>query len=449
MDAVTSANIEVLAIDQLKPSRNARTHSDKQVAQIARSIQHFGFVNPVLIADDGAIIAGHGRVMAAKMLRLREVPCLRLSHLSEAERRAYILADNRLAEQAGWDKEILALEFQGLLDLNFDVELTGFESPEIDLILNEVGESSTGGPLSPDDDIPEVPSPLDAVSRQGDLWQLSRHRLLCGDARSEASYRSLMHGEQAAMVFTDPPYNVPIDGHASGLGRTKHRDFACAIGEMSEEEFTTFLKQSLGHAAKACCDGAIAYVCSDWRHVGEMRAAGLSVFSEMKNICVWVKTNGGMGTFYRSKHEFVFVWKIGKAPHVNTFGLGDKGRYRTNVWTYAGVNTFKAERTSELESHPTVKPVALVSDAIRDVSHRGHIVLDPFGGSGTTLIAAHRTGRTARLIEIDPAYCDVIIRRFEHLTGKQAILSSRGQTFERVGQIRNGTWSTVSPDARS
>lgn len=437
--------LELRAIEELKPyGKNARTHSEKQIRQIARSIERFKFLNPVLIDDDDTIIAGHGRVLALKLLGHKEVLCLRVSHLSDAEKRAYILADNRLAEKAGWNKELLAIELQGLIDLEVDIEITGFDAPDVDAVLIEAKAAATSGTIGPEDDIP-LPASVVPVTRAGDLWRLGRHLLLCGDARAEASYQRLFQDDRAAMMFTDPPYNVPIAGHVSGLGRNQHREFICASGEMSKEAFTEFLRTAFQNASKVCRDGAIAYVCSDWRHLDEMSLAGQTSFTELKNVCVWVKTNGGMGTFYRSKHELIFVWKIGDGPHVNTFGLGDKGRYRTNVWTYAGVNSFKSDRTDELAWHPTVKPVALVADAIRDVSHRGDVVVDPFAGSGTTLIAAQQTGRTARLIELDPIYCDVIIRRFEQLTGAQALLAHNGETFERTGLFRSADWSSPVP----
>jgi DNA modification methylase len=274
------------------------------------------------------------------------------------------------------------------------------------------------------------------VTQPGDVWQLGRHRLICGDAQDADVYARLLGGEQVDAVFTDPPYNVKIDGHVSGLGATKHREFAFAAGEMSKAAFTAFLQTTLGHAASACRDGAIAFVCMDWRHMGELIAAGEAVFSELKNVCVWNKSNGGMGTFYRSKHEMIFVFKVGTAPHTNTFGLDDEGRYRTNVWDYAGVNTMKKCRMEELEMHPTVKPVTLVADAILDVTKRGATLLDPFGGSGSTLIAAEKTGRTARLIEFDPHYCDVIVRRYEAYTGKRAKLAATGAAFEDVAEAR-------------
>jgi len=429
--------LERIPIGSLKPyPRNARTHSKKQIQQIASSIRRFGFTNPVLIDDDLSIIAGHGRVAAAKLLEMTEVPCLRLSHLSAAEKRAYILADNRLAEEAGWDREILAIELRALIELEFEMDLIGFEVAEIDLILDEAAEASTEGETGPEDAIPSMPDPAAAVTRPGDLWRLGRHLLLCGDARDSAAYRTLMGNQQADLIFTDPPYNVPIDGHVCGLGRIRHRSFAMGVGEMSPTAFTAFLQETLGHAASVARDGAIAFVCMDWRHMGELLAAGQAVFSELKNLCVWNKTNGGMGSFYRSKHELVFVFKVGTAVHDNNFGLGDSGRYRTNVWTYPGVNTLRPGRMDELAMHPTVKPVALVADAIKDVSGRNGIVLDPFCGSGTTLIAAEKTGRRARVVELDPAYCDVIVRRFERFTGKNAVLAATGQTFEEVEEVR-------------
>ena len=422
------------SIDELKPySRNARTHSKKQIRQIADSIRRFGFTNPVLISDDGEIIAGHGRVEAAKILGLETVPTLKLSHLSEAERRAYVLADNKLALNAGWDQEILAIEQQALIDLDFDVTLTGFSLAEIDLTLDAARDANPSTDPAVEDNLP-VAGP--AVSRPGDVWILGRHRLVCGDARNEADYERLMQGQVADLIFTDPPYNVAIDGHVTGLGRIRHREFAMGVGEMSESAFTEFLVQTLGAAARVTRDGAIAFVCMDWRHMGELLTAGGQVFSELKNLCVWNKTNGGMGTFYRSKHELVFVFKVGTAPHVNSFGLGDGGRYRTNVWDYPGVSSMGSERSEALAMHPTVKPTALVADAIRDCSKRGDIVLDVFGGSGTTLIAAETCGRSARLIEYDPLYCDTIVRRYEQLTGRIAVLAEVGVTFEAALALR-------------
>ena len=391
-------------------SRNARTHSKKQIRQMADSIRKFGFTNPVLIDEAGTILAGHGRVAAAKLLGMTEVPCLQIEYMSEDEKRAYVLADNKLALSAGWDEDLLAAELGALAsaDLDFDVGVTGFSIAEIDGILETVNPEESGDPG--DDVIPD-----DAPSRvgPGDVWQLGAHRLVCGDALDPNVMATLMRDEQARMVFTDPPYNVPIDGHVGGSGKTKHREFAMASGEMSSEEFTGFLQRAFERLAEHSVDGSIHFVCMDWRHLPEILAAGEAVFDELKNLIIWVKDNGGMGTFYRSRHELILVFKHGTAPHVNTFELGQHGRYRTNVWQYRGINTLRPGRMEELALHPTVKPVQMIADAIRDVSGRGNIVLDVFGGSGSTLIAAEKTGRKARLCELDPIYCDRVLARWE------------------------------------
>ena len=415
-------------VEALKPyDGNARTHSDKQISLIAASIDNFGFTNPALVDGDNRIVAGHGRVAAAKRLGMEEVPTIRLDHLSDAERRAYVIADNRLAELAGWDRDILRIELQGLadLDLGFDLEITGFDTAELDLLLDDDAGATAPDPA---DEIPP-PDLGPAITRPGDIWLMGDHRLLCGDARNASAIDQLMAGETARMVFTDPPYNVKIDGHVGGAGKTKHREFAMAAGEMCQDEFTRFLTDVLGHMARVTLDGAIHFVCMDWRHMAELLAAGNTVYDELKNLIVWAKTNGGMGTFYRSQHELIFVFKKGRAAHINTFGLGETGRYRTNVWTYPGINTFRNGRDDELAMHPTVKPVALVADAIKDVSRRSDIVLDTFGGSGTTLIAAEKTGRRARLMELDPIYCDVICRRFQAYTGEPAQRAADGVGF--------------------
>jgi|SRR5581483_7449448 len=427
-------HIEYAFVRELRPHpSNARTHSRKQIKQIARSIEQFGFCNPVLVDDGNHIIAGHGRVEAAKLLGLEAVPTCRLSHLSDEEKRAYILADNKLAEKAGWDKELLAIELQGLIELDIDIELTGFETAEIDLLLEEVREAnSTTGP---EDTAPE-PLPGAAVSQPGALWLLGAHRLLCADARDRTAYDALLEGAKADFVFTDPPYNVPIDGHVSGLGRVRHREFMMASGEMTEAEFTSFLERVFGLLVANTVDGSIHQICMDWRHMWEMLVSGRAIYSELKNICVWNKSNAGMGSFYRSKHELVFVWKSGRAAHINNFALGQYGRHRSNVWDYAGVNSVRSGRLEELAMHPTVKPVALVADALKDCSRRGGLVLDPFCGSGTILIAAEQTGRKARALEIDPAYVDVAVRRWQAYSGKPAVLADSGETFETIAAQR-------------
>ena len=427
--------IEYTAVRELRPhTNNARTHSRKQIQQIANSIKKFGFCNPVLIDDAKQIIAGHGRVEAAKQLGIDAVPTCRLSHLSDADKRAYVLADNKLAEKAGWDKELLAIELQGLIELDVEIELTGFDMAEIDLILEDAREAN-GEPGGPEDKVPEH-SPGPAVTQSGDLWVLGKHNLLCGDARDQAGYDRLLEGAKAEFAFTDPPYNVEIDGNVCGLGRVRHREFAMGSGEMSEAEFTAFLQTVFDRLVENSIDGSIHQICMDWRHMPEMLAAGGKAYSELKNLCVWNKSNAGMGSFYRSKHELVFVWKSGTAAHINNFELGQHGRNRANVWDYAGVNTMRAGRLEELAMHPTVKPVALMADAIKDCSRRGGLVLDPFCGSGTILIAAERTGRKARALEIDPTYVDVAVRRWQAYAGKPAILAASGDTFETIEEQR-------------
>ena len=431
-------------VDDLKPyAGNARTHSAKQITQIAASIRQFGFTNPVLVDGASGIVAGHGRVAAARQLGMTEVPVIELAHLSEAERRAYVIADNRLAELAGWDRDILAIELQALfeMDLDFHLEITGHETAELDLLLDGPAADQT----DPDDDIAGMKTGP-AVTRPGDIWLLGKHRLICGDARHPDTFTALMESDRAKAVFTDPPYNVKIGGHVCGSGAIQHREFAMASGEMDVAGFTAFLRSTLGAMADVSVDGAIHFVCMDWRHMGELRSAGDKVYSELKNLVVWKKSNGGMGTFYRSQHELVFVYKVGTAPHTNTFGLGDTGRYRTNVWDYPGVNSFGANQ-KDLALHPTVKPVALVADAIKDVTRRGEIVLDGFGGSGTTLIAAERTGRVARLVELDPLYCDVICRRYEARTGRPAQLCGTEQIFSDVAIARADEITNASAEA--
>jgi DNA modification methylase len=427
--------IEQTPICALRPQRqNARTHSNRQLRQIANSIRRFGFCNAILVDDDLTILAGHGRVEAAKLLGLTTVPTVRLSHLSEADKRAYVLADNRLAEKAGWDRNLLAIELQDLIDIGFEVELTGFETPEIDLLLEEALEAAGLTPAA-DDQLPE-PRCEPPTTRQGDLWILGPHRLLCGDARSPACIAHLLAGKMVDLMFTDPPYNVCIDGHVSGRGRNRHKEFAMASGEMSEAEFIQFLLATLGLAVKASRDGALHYICMDWRHLFELLSAARPLYGDFLNLCVWNKDNGGMGSFYRSKHELISVFKVGSGPHVNNVELGRHGRNRTNVWDHAGVNTFKAGRRDELAMHPTVKPVALVADVLKDASRRSDLVLDPFAGSGTTIIAAERTGREAYAMEIDPTYVDVIIQRWQSYTGKSALFAANGTLFEELAEQR-------------
>jgi DNA modification methylase len=357
------------------------------------------------------------------------VPTLRIGHLSDQDKRAFIIADNRLAEKAGWDPEILAIELQGLIELDFDVGTIGFSIPEVEMILDAASPPANN---TADDEIPNV-TPNRIITKPNDLWILGEHRLICGDARRRESFTTLLAGKAAQLVFVDPPYNVRIR-EVSGKGRIKHREFVQASGEKTSAQFAKFLEDALGLLAEHSTDGAIHFVCMDWRHQDEMLTAGWRVYRELKNLVVWNKTNSGMGSFYRSQHELIFVWKHGRGKHINNIELGRHGRNRSNVWTYAGTNVFGADRLDEVAMHPTVKPVALVADAIRDRSRRGDLVLDSFGGSGTTLIACERTNRQARLVEVDPIYCDQIVRRWQKLTGRKAVQAVTGVEFDRANR---------------
>lgn len=356
--------------------------------------------------------------------------------MSEAQKRGYVIADNRLAENAGWDREILAIEPGALAesDLDFDLGVLGFDPGELDLIIDEAAPQEDGDPA--DEALPDIEE--QAVTRPGDLWQLGRHRIICGDVRDTSIVDALMQGAQARLIFADPPYNVPIHGHVCGSGAIRHREFAMASGEMDEAAFTTFLYDAFEAFARVSTDGSIHFICMDWRHMAEIHAAGQGVYTELKNLIVWAKDNGGMGSFYRSRHELIFVFKSGHAPHVNTFGLGQGGRYRTNVWEYRGITSGGAARQDQLAMHPTVKPVAMIADALRDCSGRGDLVLDGFAGSGSTLIAAERTGRRARLVEIDPIYVDRTIRRWQAISHDTAVLLATGETFDARERTSEG-----------
>ncbi len=405
-------------IASLKPDpRNARTHPKRQIEQIKASIDAFGFTNPVLADQDGCLIAGHGRLIAAKALGLAEVPVIELADLSEAQKRALRLADNKIALNAGWDVEILKLELSELSmpELDIDLSLTGFASGEIDVILKECAD--------PEDDV--VPEAREAPrTRPGDIWRLGEHRIGCGDGRDPAFVRAVIgDGEAIAAAFLDPPYNVKINGHANAKGR--HPEFAMASGEMTTEAFRTFLAEVLGACAAVSKPGAVHFVCMDWRHMDDVSTASQGVYDELLNICVWNKSNAGMGSLYRSKHEMVFVYRVPGALHTNAVELGKHGRNRTNVWDYASVNSMQGSRREDLALHPTVKPVAMVADAFCDVTRQGELVLDIFLGSGSSLIAAERVGRRFRGLDIDPRYVDVAIERWRNLTGQEPELVHR------------------------
>lgn len=423
---VSTPEIRRLPVTALNPyESNPKLHPQKQVQQIANSIHEFGFIVPIVVNKNYVIVNGHGRFEAAKLLGLAAVPAIMVEHLTEAQERAYRLADNQLALKTGFDNDLLRIELGAFseMDITFDLEITGFETAEIDLLLDSPAEPKP----NPADAVPDV-EPV-AVTKLGDIWQLGKHRLICGDSTKPETYTALMQGEKAQAVITDPPYNVPIAGHVMGLGKIKHREFVQGCN-MSNEDFDAFLDDCITHSIAHSVDGSLHYIFMDWRHIYNVLDVGQKHYSELKNICVWAKLNGGMGAMYRSQHEMVVLFKNGTAAHINTIQLGKYGRYRTNVWSFAGVNSF-GKQQADLKLHPTVKPVAMLVEAIKDCTRRKHIVLDPFGGSGSTLIACEDAGRVARLIELDPLYCDVIIRRWQQHTGGEAVHVASGLTFNR------------------
>ena len=432
--------IAYLPVASLRPDpKNPRLHDEKQVQQIARSIKTFGLNVPVLVDARLQVIAGHGRLLACKLLGITQVPVIRLEHLSEHQKRAFMIADNRLTENSMWDDRLLGEQLKILSEseIDFSLETTGFEMAEIDLMIEGLSAPAEGDE-DPADALPE--RSFVRVSRAGDLWKLGKSRLSCADARSRTSYEILMEHRRAHMVFADPPYNDPIDGYVSGFGKVHHQEFAMASGEMSTPEFTCFLKTVFTQLSRNSAQGALHFVCMDWRHSEELLSAARSAYSEFKNLCVWVKENAGQGSLYRSQHELVFVFKSGKTAHRNNIQLGQYGRYRTNVWNYRRVNSLSRSmgEGSLTELHPTIKPVELVADAILDCTARGDLVLDPFLGSGTTLIAAERVGRVCYGIELDPRYVDTIVRRWQAFTGQNAVQESTGRAFNEIEEENNG-----------
>jgi DNA modification methylase len=421
--------------------RNPRAHSPRQVRQIARSIDSFGFNVPVLVDGSGKVLAGHGRIMACKELGWSEVPTISLEHLSAAQARAFAIADNRLTENSVWDDRLLAEQLKELsiLDLDFSIEATGFEMGEIDLRIE--GLTSTAEQDEADDLASLAQGP--PVSRTGDKWLLGDHCVSCESALEPASYRTLMEGEKADLIFSDPPYNVKIEGNVSGLGATRHREFAMASGEMTQPEFTKFLARAFSLLTSNSLEGSLHFICMDWRHMEELLSAGRTAYSELKNLCVWAKDNGGMGSLYRSQHELVFVFKHGRKAHRNNVMLGMHGRNRSNVWTYPCASSFSrsGDEGNLLGLHPTVKPVAMVADAIMDATARRDIVLDGFLGSGTTLIAAERTGRRCFGLELDPLYVDTIVRRWQAFTRNEAQHAVSGRSFADIEAEGGECWT--------
>jgi DNA modification methylase len=430
--------IQIVPIDRLKPDPcNPRIHSDKQVQQLAASIRNFGFLNPVLINKGNHVIAGHGRLLAARFLGMTEVPACLAEHLSDEQCRAFMIADNKLTENSSWDKKLLGEQLKILseAEIDFSLDTLGFEMGEIDLLLEDLNSSSDEREDDTVDALPQGEN-VSKITRADDLWILGRNRILCGNSLLQSSYAKLMDKRYAAMVFTDPPYNVPIEGPGTSPGTVRHRNLQMSAGEMAEREFNDFLTAAFALMVQHSKPGSLHYVFMDWHHIREMLSASRHIYSELINLCIWIKDNGSMGSVFRNQYELVFVFKNGVEPHSRNVQSGKLGRYGRNVWNYPGVNSFprSVENGNLLEFHPTLKPVALVADAILDCSKRGDIVLDPFLGSGTTVIAAERTGRVGYGIEIDPRYVDITIRRWQKVTGRIAQHAGSGRSFAELEQ---------------
>ena len=376
---------------------------------------------------DNEIINGEVSYEAAKQLGLDRLPCVRIGHLSPEEQRVLRLAVNRLAEKGEWDLDALKIEFEELILLDAPIEIIGFSPAEIDHVI--VGEAADGleqGPLEPD--------PATAVARVGDIFQLGPHRIVCGDATDPAVLARLLEGDgPARLVLTDEPYNVKIAGNVTAGG---HREFAMASGEMTDAEFLVFNDAWMAAVLPYLCDGGVCGSFIDWRGSPTVHSAATKLGLVPLNLIVWAKTNAGMGSLYRSQHELLPLFKKGTAPHVNNVELGKRGRWRSNVWTYPGASSLGSDARRGLKDHPTVKPTAMLEDALLDLSNCSDIVVDPFLGSGSTLIAADKTGRVCRGVELDPLYVDVIMRRYEAATGNPAVLVDTGETFQALGARR-------------
>lgn len=439
-------SVEYVLGDQLHPhANNPRDHPAQQIQKLKNNIIKFGIVNPILIDGENNIIAGHARLIALQHLEVKEIPALRIEHLNADEIRAYRIADNRLAEDASWNEDKLAVEINILKDLKFDLSLTGFEVPEVDLIIQDQLQSVG---QTPEEEIPPPNLDKPPISHTGDLWLLDWHRIICGDAREESVYSRLMRGSKASLVIADPPYNVKVKGHIRVSEKAGHGEFPMASGEMSDDEFICFLSAFITNIIAFSKDGSLHYIFMDWRHLHQLQTVCDRHYHEQLNLVVWVKNNGGMGSLYRSQHELVVVYKKGTAKHRNNIQLGKYGRNRTNVWNYAGTNSFGPNRQESLDLHPTVKPVDMIADAILDSSVPGDIILDPFLGSGTMIIAAEKTGRVGYGMELDTQYVDVSIRRWQDYTGKQAVHAETGMTFdEMVQRGRPGIKLLPSPSA--
>jgi DNA modification methylase len=401
------------------------------------SVLKSSLISPIIINGAGVIVDGHARVTVARRLEWTHIAAIQVEHLSDEDLRLYAIAANRMPADATVDLDALRRELEEIEIAvpRIDLTLSGYSVPEIDAMRGTFRAAELNDLV---DDIPDPPAAGSAVSEVGDLWRLKDHLLLCGDSTDPSVIAMVMGGSSADQVVTDPPYNVVIDGHVSGMGKVRHREFAMASGEMTSAQFAAFLERTLSASAVHLRDGALAYIFMDHAHLGELLAAGNEVFTERKAICVWDKGAGGMGSLYRNAHELVTVFKKGTAKHINNVQLGKHGRNRTTIWRYPGIAQQGKGRAKALSLHPTVKPVALIADIILDASPRGGVILDPFGGSGSTLVAAEVTCRQARLVELDPLYVDTIIARLEALTGVQAVHAGTGLTFREMRGQRLG-----------
>jgi DNA modification methylase len=421
-DVLPPLEIVYVPLGELRsPARKVRMRDPAHVREVAATISALGFCNPILIGKNNVVIDGEVRLEAAKLLSLGRTPCLRVGHLSEDEQRLLRLAVNRLGEKGQWDLDELKIEFEELILADAPIEISGFSLDEIDqIVIGDDEDAIEQGPLAPD------PGAV-AIARLGDMFQLGPHRVICGDARDAAVFRLLMDGDPAArLVLTDEPYNVKIAGHVTGGA---YREFAMASGEMSNEEFLGFNIDWIEPVAAYLCDGGVFGTFIDWRGLPTVHSAATQLGLAPLNLIVWAKTNAGMGSLYRSQHELLPLFKKGDAPHVNNVELGKRGRWRSNVWTYPGASSLGSDARRGLQDHPTVKPTAMLKDALLDLTDRGEIVLDPFLGSGSTLVAADKAGRVCRGVELDPLYVDVIIRRYEAVTGDTAVLTETGERF--------------------
>jgi DNA modification methylase len=420
-----SSEWQWIPINSVKPyARHARIHNKRTIDKIKKIIAYYGQLVPIIVDTNNVIIDGHAFWQSMTELGSGDIAVIVVAGRSDPEIKALRLALNRIPSDAAWDNERVRQEIQELVNLSFDLELTGFDAPEIDHILDVDLQKLN----VVDADIPAVEKI--AVSAAGDVRVCGHHRVGCGDARDQAFVDRVRDGKMSDICFVDPPYNVPIGGFVSGKGRARHREFAHATGEMSRVEFTAFLGESLKVLRAASTRSALIFACMHWRYVFELIGAGRQCGLHLFDMCVWTKTTAGMGSLYRSQHELICIFKAGAEAHANNVELGRHGRNRSNLWTYRGFNAFGSDRDELLASHPTVKPVLMIADALRDVTKRGGIVLDTFLGSGSTLMAAEETGRHCFGIELDPLYVDLAIRRWQTKTARDAVHAETGELFE-------------------